>query len=273
MRLDNAGPRTWLLGGAAAWSVLALLLAFAGMGRYVGLLSGSEDDRPALPALPTTGPAPLGPLEQYAEIGNRPLFSDDRAPKPFVLRGDDGEEAEDAVFDYVLSSVLITPHLKMAIIQPADGSESVRVKLDEAPESHPAWRLVELAARSAVFEGPEGRRTMELRVFDGQGGAAPTAISRPADGLPAPPADAGEASPGGEPRNPGQVADADEAPADADAQPAMTPESQMEAIRQRIQARREALRQQAENRRNPPQRPTPPSPPSSPPSSPPPESR
>ena len=155
----------------------------------------------------------------------------------------------------------------MAILQPADGSESVRVKLGEVPESHPAWRLTALDARSAVFEGPEGRREMTLRVFDGQGGEPPTALNAAAAGAtgrrpacrnrsaraaarrdrrparpPAPPAPARATSrppnrPGAAPRRRTvRQPDNDDAP--------VTPEAQMEAIRKRIEARRAQLRQQ-----------------------------
>jgi general secretion pathway protein N len=132
-----------------------------------------------------------------------------------------------------------------------------------------------------VFDGPEGRRTMELRVFDGQGGQAPTAIAppsrRPVEGPILPPrtstgrpaalteADDGGKAEGGKP-----------APvAEADAAPPMTEQSQMEAIRQRIQARRAALREQAQNQQAPRPQPQPPSPPppNPPPPNPPAESR
>ncbi|MCF7222095.1 general secretion pathway protein GspN [Marilutibacter chinensis] len=278
MRVENIGPRSWLLIAVAGWAVLALLLAFAGMGGRVEPLAMGEGLLEPLPAaVPDERQPSLGPLAQYAEIGARPLFSSDRKPKPFSLQGE-SEEADDSAFDYQLTSVLITPQLRMAILQPADGSESVRVKLDAAPESHPAWRLVELNARSAVFDGPEGRRTLGLRVFDGQGGQAPTQISAqdpggrngappppPPPGLPAPPRDPAPPAPSAP--APGSVADAAEPKSDA---PAITPEAQMEAIRQRIQARRAALREQAQNRPPPP---TPPAPSPSPSPNPPEQSR
>src|SRR5690606_8281158 len=173
MRLENAGAPTWLLAGVAGWALLAWLLAAAGMG---GRIEPLPDDPSLLKPLPAAAPASasrLGPLDQYAEIAARPLFSPDRQPQPFFLQGE-GEQADDTAFDYVLTSVLITPGTKLAIIQPPDGSESVRVRLDQAPESHPAWRLIGISPRSAVFEGPEGQRNLVLRVFDGEGGAAST---------------------------------------------------------------------------------------------------
>lgn len=255
MRIEDAGPRTWLLAGVAGWALLAWVLAAAGMGGRVAPL---PDDPTMLQPLPPVRPAPpprLGAPAQYAGIAARPLFSPDRQPAPFFLQGGD-EQAESAAFDYQLTSVMITPRLKLAIIQPADGGESVRVRLGDAPESHPSWRLSGLSERSAVFEGPEGQRTLGLRVFDGVGGARPTEV-----GSPAPDA----MSPGSAPAGAGTRASASAAPAsrtdapadsatDAGADTEATSDeaastgaapspddARMEAIRARIQARRARL--------------------------------
>ncbi|HEY0503562.1 MAG TPA: hypothetical protein VGD42_08710, partial [Lysobacter sp.] len=182
MRLDEAGPRTWLLAVVAGWAVLAWLLAVVGMGRHAPSLAPDPGLLRPLPQMRPPAPERLGPLSQYAQIGQRPLFTQDRQPKPFFMQGQGEGEGQQTAFDYQLTSVLITPGLRMAILQPADGSESVRVKLGEVPESHPSWRLTALDARSAVFEGPDGRREMVLRVFDGTGGQPPTAVGTAAPG-------------------------------------------------------------------------------------------
>ncbi len=261
MRLDDAGPRTWLLATVAGWAVLAWLLALAGMGRHAQQLDADPSLLRPLPTTRAQATERLGPLSQYAQIATRPLFSTDRQPKPFFLQGQGDGESKDNAFDYLLTSVLITPTLHMAILQPADGSESVRVRLGDVPESHPAWRLTALDARSAVFEGPEGRREMTLRVFDGQGGQPPT----PLNALPPQPLPAGLPQPVGtslqaapQPkmattaRPPANAARATPATPGAAPQPAeqdnddapVTPEAQMEAIRKRIEARRAQMRQQ-----------------------------
>lgn len=243
MRIDDAGPRTWLLAGVAGWALVAWLLAVAGMG---GRVEPLPDDPTLLQPLPPVRPAPpprLGPPDQYAQIADRPLFSSDRTPQPFFLQGQ-GEPAESSAFDYQLTSVLITPRLKLAIIQPADGSESVRVRLGDAPESHPAWRLTGLSERSAVFEGPDGQRTLGLRVFDGVGGARPTEIGSPATD------DASAVPPPASSATPARAADPMDAQADADARVESgaadavpsTDQARMDAIRERIQARRARLR-------------------------------
>lgn len=262
MRLDAASPRTWLLATLAGWAVLAWLLALAGMGRQTRLL---DDDASLVQALPQSrAPAKprIGPLTQYGEIAARPLLMDDRRPRAFFVQGKGDESVQANTFDYVLTSVLITPDLKMAILQPADGSESVRVKLGEVPESHPAWRLSALDPRKAVFEGPEGRREMDLRVYDGQGGQPPTAVAGPQPQQPPNPAVPNTRPPPPPPQpqpvarsgngpspstNPsGQVApvtNSTTAISPAGSEP-MTEQAQMEAIRKRIEARRAQLRQQ-----------------------------
>jgi general secretion pathway protein N len=270
VRLDDAGPRTWLLATVAGWAVLAWVLAVFGMGRHAQALEADSGLLRPLPNVRPPAPQRLGPLSQYAAIAQRPLFSQDRLPKPFFLQGEGEGQGQQTAFDYVLTSVLITPTLKMAILQPADGSESVRVKLGEVPESHPAWRLTSLDARSAVFEGPEGRREMTLRVFDGNGGQPPTAVATAPGtnrqqpvGVPVPPAAAnaaaanaarpGNASANARPVGNGTASNRNAnntqtpapppAPEPSENTP-MTPEAQMEAIRKRIEARRAQMRQQ-----------------------------
>ena len=260
MRAEDIAPRTWLLGAAAGWAVLAWLLALFGLGGRVAPLA---EDPSLLQPLPQSRPSPaerLGPFGQYGETAARPLFSEDRRPKPFSLRPEG--EAEDNSFEYVLTGVLLTPSLKMAVLQPTAGGDSVRVKLGESSEQVAAWRLVSLEPRKAVFEGPDGQRSMDLRAYDGSGGQPPTASGQqpvagarrpqpPAIQIDVPTADAADAANSAA----NAVADATAAPKPAKPpqspqpapdQSATTPEAQIEAIRQRIQARREQLRREAQ---------------------------
>ncbi len=246
MRLDNVSPRTWLLATLAGWALLAWLLAVLGMGGHVSPLA---DDPTLVQSLPQPRPSPpsrLGPLAQYAEIGARPLFSDDRRPRPFSLQPEGEDEAAANTFDYVLTSVLITPGLHMAIVQPTAGGDSIRIKLGESAEDAAAWRLVALNPRSAVFAGPEGEKTLNLRVSAGNGGEPPTQVR--SEGAPDTMVDATEttadaAAPAPAPKPPGPA----KAPATpATPAPVANPEAQMDAIRKRIEARRAQLRQQAQ---------------------------
>lgn len=250
MRLDSVSPRTWLLATLAGWALLAWLLALLGMGGHVSSLADDPALMQSLPKPQPSPPARLGPLAQYAEIGARPLFSDDRRPRPFSLRPEGEGEATANTFDYVLTSVLITPGLNMAIVQPTAGGDSIRIKLGESSEAAAAWRLVTLNPRSAVFAGPEGEKTLDLRVYDGNGGEAPTQVSAatPPDTMvdatettadaatPAPPP---PPAPARKPVSPTPTVSAKPAPV-------ASPEAQMDAIRKRIEARRAQLRQQAQ---------------------------
>jgi general secretion pathway protein N len=267
MRLDDASPRTWLLATAAGWALLTWVLALAGMGRSVEPLDEDPSLVKALPQVRKSATDTLGPLSKYGEIAARPLFVDDRRPKPFFMQGKGEGENQAAAFDYLLTSVLITPQLSMAFLQPADGSESVRVKLGEVPESHPAWRLTSLEPRRAVFEGPEGRRELDLRVFNGQGGEPPTAIAPPQPGnapqpgvrpVPPPPIPVPSPQPQSQTNRASTVSQVPPAPppppvqnkpneagqTDNNASAPLTEQAQMEAIRKRIEARRAQLRQQ-----------------------------
>lgn len=243
MRAENAGARTWLLGAIAAWALCAWLLSLLGMGGRVVPLPEDPSLLQPLPQARKAPPARLGPLAQYAEISRRPLFSEDRRPQPFVINPD-GEDDGKGGFDYVLTSVLIAPGFRMAILQPSGGGESLRVREGAAPDAAPGWVLSSLDARSAVFNGPEGERKLQLRVFDGEGGQPPTPMSegdhapapRPANGAqpPRPPRPASTAD--GEAPQPAQQQD--------DANDNRASAEQIEAIRKRIQERRAKLRQE-----------------------------
>jgi general secretion pathway protein N len=181
-----AGPKTWLLAAVAGWALAIWALGLFGLGGRIEVLPDDPSLLQRLPQAAKPGAERLGPLGQYSEIGARPLFSDDRRPQPFFINPE-GEGEEQNTFDFVLTSVLLTPRLTLAIVQPTGGGEPVRLKIGEAPETAPAWALASVHPRSVVFNGPEGERTLELRVFDGIGGEAPTAIStRPP--APTPPA-------------------------------------------------------------------------------------
>ena len=243
MRLEEAGPRTRLLAVLAGLGLLAWVAALAGAGGRVAPL---PDDPSLLPPLPAVGAAatdPLGPLHEYAAIAERPLFSTDRTPRPFFLAGADAGAAA-AGFDYELTSVILAPGLRMAILQPAGGGEAMRVYEGSEASEAPGWRLVSLDRRLAVFEGPEGRRELGLRVFNGGAGERESGtVSMEAPGPR--PATASAAGAGAGVDEAAEAA-ASAAAAAAAAAEAAAPEPdavQVEAIRQRIQARRARLQQ------------------------------
>jgi general secretion pathway protein N len=245
MRIDDVAPRTLLIGAFAGWAAVAWVLALAGMGGRLPEGRGGAITGAPLPTLPKAATAPsLGPYAQYGEISARPLFATDRRPHPFSLVAPNTPGADTPPdFDLVLTSVLITPQARLAIVQKSDGSEAWRVRVGEAPDSQPDWHLVELQPRSAVFEGPGGRKELALRVFDGTGGAA--------TGAPPPAATPATTPTTGSPMPvPKSMPTPPAAPPATDAATLPDP-AQIEQIRQRIEARREEMRRRAANT-NPP---------------------
>lgn len=239
--LDHLRPSGAVLAALAAWSLALLGLAFAGLGAR---FSPHPDDPSLAPPLPEVrlaeAVARLGPPSQYAEVGARPLLSLDRRPAAIADAGD-----SEAPLEFELSGVLLVGDFRAATLQPPGGGRGQRVKLGELVEGT-AWRLVQLEPRRAVFEGPQGRRDLELRRYDGSADArpaapavpgtagatpAPAATRRPADGA----ATTGTAAPDNPPAEPANSAE-------------MTQEQQVEAIRRRIEARRAQMREDAARR-------------------------
>ncbi|HST45588.1 MAG TPA: hypothetical protein VLK29_10240 [Luteimonas sp.] len=184
MRADAAGAKTWMLGALALWALALWVLGLFGLGSRIDRLPADPSLLQRLPGAVPASPERLGGLPQYAEIGDRPLFSNDRRPQPFLINPE-GEGEEQDTFEYVLTSVLITPTLQMAIVRPPDeDGEPVRLRVGEAPKASPGWTLASIGPRQVVFNGPDGERTLELRVFDGIGGEPPTAMTA-APGAPA----------------------------------------------------------------------------------------
>ncbi len=261
MRAEDAGARTWLYAALAGWALCVWVLAMFGMGGSIERLDDDASLLQPLPDPPAPAPERLGPLPQYGDIAARPLFTEDRRPQPFVI-DPMADAGGGGGFDYVLTSVLRTPAVQLVILQPAGGGEPVRVRQGNAPDGAPGWVLQSVEPRRAVFAGPEGEMALELRVFDGVGGQAPTPPSRPdamvgpADPMSGPTdpmtgpasaatvtADPGMSLPDDAPGSDGATSDgpmADVAANDASRQQAA--QEQVEMIRRRIEERRARLR-------------------------------
>lgn len=256
MRADGIGVRTWLLAAIAGWALLVWALAISGMGGSIRALPADPSLAPALPAAPPASRLATHNAGEYSEATTRPLFFSDRRPKPFSLQPG-GDTAKQDSFDYVLSSVLIAPGLRMAILQPPDGGDSIRLKLGEDSDKLPGWRLTELTPRSATIASASETRVLDLRVFDGRNAQPPTAQPsvRPAAGaaqatMPVPPPPPMPAqSPPMKPPSSTAAAPPTATPVPAPVENAQAPssnEAQLQAIRQRIEARRAKLRQEAQ---------------------------
>lgn len=218
---------TLLLGAFAGWSLLVAVCVYAGLGARYSLHPDDASRVPELPRLDLSrAQNPLGALTEYAQIGERPLFNADRRPIPLP----DAPVTENAPppaapLDVTLTSVILSGEVKIAIVQDKKTKKTQSLRVGGSMEGEQSgWKLVELGPRKAVFEGPGGRSEVELRVFDGSGGEAPTPV---ASATPAPEA----------------VVDPNAAAAAAEAQ---TPESRAELIRKRIEERRRQMREEAE---------------------------
>lgn len=225
--VDAPRPLSLLLGAICVWSVMMLILAVTGLG---GRFTPAPDDRTLVPTLPTINLTPshsrLGPMRDYLEVGTRPLMMTDRRPAPVVATAEAKKD-----FDVTLTSVLITPSLKLAILTDnKDSGVSHRVQVGNVIEGT-SWRLVQLTPRQAILEGPTGQRIFALRVFDGKSGAAPTPMANK------------------EPLPPGTPARTVMIPPPNSSLPQQIPptqQQQIEAIRRRIEARRAQMRAETE---------------------------
>jgi general secretion pathway protein N len=170
LRLDARG---WLWAVAAAWALLCAIVALLGFGGRYQLLADDPSKVQPLPAIAKASTAPvLGPLENYAAASKRPLFYPDRKPIAVHVPG---QNSSAQPLNVVLTSVIITPSVQMAIVQDVQTHVSYRAKQGQSLDGpYSAWKLVSVSPRAAVFESGQGQTTLELRVFNGQGGELPT---------------------------------------------------------------------------------------------------
>jgi len=245
--VDKLRPATLLLAVLAGWALLLLVMSLAGLG---GRYPYAQDDARLAPALPTFTltkiNSRLGPLSDYHEVSDRPLMMAERRPVAISAAADTTTD-----FDAVLTSVLITPTLQLAILTDNQGGASRRVRVGETVQGT-SWRLVDLHPRQAIFEGPGGQRVMDLRVYNGVAGvpgtplaSAPAAANdENAQAPPSPPPAATvQENANGVARAPNpQMPPAPVPPTQTDPTQSMTQEQQIEAIRKRIEARRAQAR-------------------------------
>ena len=225
-RFEQAGPLTWLLAAGAAWAVLLWLAALLGLGSVIAPTPTLTATSP-LPQARPAAPDRIGPLARYADAASRPLFTQDRRPRSFIATGNDGVmESQAQSLDFILTGVLISPQVRLAILQPTGGGASQRVREGNSPEGASGWRLVTVEPRRVVFQGGGGESSLDLRTFGddavAERGVMPgnnTATSDPAKAAAQAASDAADAAP--------------------------VPESEaarIDAIRKRIEARRAQMR-------------------------------
>ena len=242
--MADSGARLLTMGlvTLVGWAALAALAVYGGLGARYTL---HPDDTALAQPLPQVDLARiesrLGPIEDYAVIGERPLFNADRQPLPDDAATGEGEDTEAEApqpLDVTLTSVILTRDVSIALLTDNKTNETQSVRLGNELEGEQAgWKLAQLEPRRAVFEGPTGRTEVELRVFDGSGGQSPTPLGAAASA-------AANAADGNTPAD-AQVAQQADGK-DGEVQPAeMTPEQRAEMIRARIEERRRQMREEA----------------------------
>ncbi|WP_313145317.1 hypothetical protein, partial [Stenotrophomonas sp.] len=199
----------------------------------------------------------MAAADSFSAIGERPLFAEDRRPRPYLLGG--SEPAASAALR--LTGVLLTDSFSMATFT-TEQNRSVRLRLNG--EAVDGWQLVALEPRQATVIGPSGSQVLELATFNGQGGEPPTVLRGangtvpPAGVVPPPPPPPAAAAASNARPSPDVVSGAGVVAAPASAPSPAAPanngpsEAQMQAIRERIQARRRQLQQQQQQPSPPP---------------------
>ncbi len=254
MKRDPITLRTGFLLALAGWAGATWLATGFGLG---GRLPAADSDAAAqatLPALPPMAAERMAAADSFSAIGERPLFAEDRRPRPYLLGG--SEPAANAALR--LTGVLLTDSFSMATFT-TEQNRSVRLRLNG--EAVDGWQLVALEPRQATVIGPSGSQVLELATFNGQGGEPPTVLRGangavpPAGAVPPPPPPPAattvvpSARPGPDATSAAAAASAPSPAAPANNGPS---DAQMQAIRERIQARRRQLQQQQQQPSPPP---------------------
>lgn len=231
---------TLILGGLCGVLALVAILQSLGVGSGYRLLADAPTElEPELTQ-------PMQQIEfklpdfaaQYYEIAQRPLFTNDRKPRPIDDKASAtvATEAPPVPLNATLLGVLIDPDHQVAILRDNTSSTVMRVRQGmPLPGDLSGWTLQELGPRKAIFDGGAQQGTAELKL---------DMSKTPVAGAPPPPPPPGMAP--GMPQTPG---------AQQPAQPGAVPTAQAlptdEAARQAevqriIEQRRAQMRAEAE---------------------------
>lgn len=172
---------------------------------------------------------------EYAAVLEHPVFNESREPTPVEASQEGAEGGEGATaqpINVTLTSIIISPKVKLAIVRDNNTGQSVVIKVGSALEGEQSgWKLVEVGPRLAVFEGQGlGRQELELSVDASAKAALPPSPLGLPGGLP-PPMQTKEGA------NPDMAA------------PDANNQVKAEEIRMRIEERRKQLREEAERMR------------------------
>lgn len=225
---------TLLLSGFAVVLAALAVAQYMGLGNGYQLLSGTQRsaETNALSALDRT-PFKLDSWADYANVLAHPVFNETREPTPVeAVVADAPVEPTAQPINVTLTSIIMTPKVKLAIVRDNNSGKSEVVKVGMSLEGEQSgWKLVEVRPRGAVFEGQGlGRQDLELFV-------ASATASREATQMPAP-----------TPVAPGMTPTSSPVTTNANNTEAAS-QTRAEEIRKRIEERRKQLREEAERMR------------------------
>ncbi|WP_458070405.1 hypothetical protein [Rhodanobacter sp. BL-MT-08] len=145
---------TPVLAGIVVVLGIVLVALLGGLGRKV---HWDKARPPAVLPPPSDAanlPTPL-PLESFALVWQKPLFSPDRKP---IARVADGGTS---LGDLSLTGIILTADLHMALLHDKNGDRQIRLREGEAlPDG--SVKLVEVRPRSALFDASGGRTELKL---------------------------------------------------------------------------------------------------------------
>jgi hypothetical protein len=222
---------TLVLGGFCGFLALLATLQTLGIGSGYHLLEDESKELDADLMRPMQQVEfKLPEYAQYIDISRRPLFTNDRKPRPMDDKSAlvSNEAPPPVALNATLLGVLIDPDHQVAILRDNTSSSVIRVRQGmPLPGDLSGWILQELAPRRAVFDGGAQQGTAELKLD----------MSKTPVGAPVPPP--GMAPP---PAPPGQPAIA----TSPQPQPAEDAARQQAEVQRIIEQRRAQMRAEAE---------------------------
>jgi len=154
MNAANQRRLTPMLAAIVALLAIVLLLLLSGVGRKV------HWNTPRPPTMLPPGnnaanlPTPL-PLQSFALVWQKPLFTPDRKPIARIANGGT------SLGDLTLTGIILTSGLHMALLHDKSGDRQIRLHEGEAmPDG--SVKLVEVRPRSALFDASGGRTELKL---------------------------------------------------------------------------------------------------------------
>lgn len=235
MKRDLGQWITLVLGGLCGLFAFIALLQTLGVGAGYRLL----DDQATTLDEDLTKPMQqvefkLPDFAEYNEIAARPLFTNDRKPRPIdaTATAATGDTPPPKALNATLLGVLIDPDKQVAILRDNESSTVIRVRQGmPLPGELAGWTLQELSPRKAIFDGGAQQGTAELKLDMAKAPTGAPAAPPPPPGM-APP---GSAQP---PPQPGTTMSPQPLPANEAAQQA--------EVQRIIEQRRAQMRAEAE---------------------------